>query len=116
MASSDFDIPSGLSRRARKLAFAIRDYLISEGVTDGGGCRVFWSPKEWRDRGERFHSKHLVIVYDGGGVAPYFSLNATAAPWSGPEAYHRYEAMMALCNEHGFYWEEATGWYSCVCE
>ena len=106
-------IPTGLSRKARQLAHAIRDHLISEGV-ETGGCTTFYSPAEWRDRGERFHSDHLIVVYDGGGVAPYFSLDATALPWSGPEAYHRYEAMMALCKEHGFYFEEATGWYSCI--
>lgn len=110
-----FEIPTGLTRDARKLAYAIRNYLSSEGVEDTSSGRAFYSPGEWRDRGEQYGTRSaLVVVYDGNGVAPYFSLDATAPPWSKPEAYHRYEAMMSLCREHGFYFEEATGWYACI--
>jgi len=39
---------------------------VQQGLTNAGGCKVFYSPEEWRERGEAYGAEsELVVVYDG---------------------------------------------------
>lgn len=76
---------------------------------DGGGCRTFWTPKEWKDRGEQYGTEAvLIVVHDGGDMAPFFNYD-----------YQCYSAIDAL-NEKlrgvGYYAEQCTSWYTAIYE
>lgn len=70
-----------------------------------GGCRPFYTPAEWRERGEVHGMRAaLVVVHDGGDYAPFFNYDY--------RQYHRIEAMDAALREKGYYAEQLTGWYT----
>lgn len=67
-----------LDGEALEVAKIIMSALTSNFPNDwelsGGGCKVFYSPEEWQERGERHgNGSVLVTVYDGGDHAPFFS-------------------------------------------
>lgn len=73
----------------------------------GGGCRAFYSPKEWKERGEKYGgTSFLIVCHDGGDLAPYFSLDC--------QRYDEYNKMEKFLNEIGFYQEQCTSWYSAI--
>jgi len=73
----------------------------------GGGCKAFYSPQEWIDRGERYgHDSFLVVCHDGGDLAPYFSLDY--------RQYDFYNKMENALNQIGYYQEQCTSWYSAI--
>ena len=47
----DFEIPSDLTQESYKIATTISDLLGDK--ASGGGCRAFYSPEEWKKRGEK---------------------------------------------------------------
>jgi len=53
-------IPTGLNDLARKTAQTILETIGPE--IDTGGCRLFYSPQEWKERGEEYGLKSLLIV------------------------------------------------------
>lgn len=74
---------------------------------DSGGCRAFYSPAEWAERGEKYGKESfLVVVHDGGDLAPYFSLDY--------QQYEQYNKMEETLKEIGFYQEQCTSWYSAI--
>jgi len=109
--NKDFDIPKGLSREGRSAAAAIKKFAARKfgAETSGGGCRAFYTPKEWRERGEDYGGNaELVVVHDGGDLAPCFN-------WDYCE-YKLREAMDKVVRETvpGMWVEQCTSWYSAI--
>lgn len=99
-----WDIPKTLTRAGRKAAEAIRDFCIERGLTHAE-CRVFYSPEEWRARGERHAtSSLLVVVYDGAAVRRALSFDGGD--------YATVEALRQVLDPLDVFSEECTGWYS----
>lgn len=75
--------------------------------TTGGGCTAFWMPERWRSRGEKYGlDSTLIVVCDGGGLAPYFNTEYGDA--------RAIETMRAALSAIGYYSEDCTGWYHAV--
>jgi hypothetical protein len=98
-----------LSPKGHEALELIQQFLAEKGLTGTGGQRVFWSPEEWKERGEKYgQDSILVITHDGGDHAPAFN-------WD----YCNYELLEALQNRlvlQGMFVEQCTGWYSAVYE
>jgi len=99
--------PEGLSPAGELAYEAIMAVLTQEDSLFTGGCKTFYSPAEWRERGEEYGgNSELVVVYDGGDVRRFFSYTSDD-----------YEAMgkvdLALDNLN-MYAEDCTSWYSAV--
>jgi hypothetical protein len=71
----ELQIPKGLSEKGRTVARQLRNMLQKEGDDDTGGCTAFYTPEQWRRKeGWDYSDKALlVVVFDGGGFAPYFN-------------------------------------------
>ncbi len=67
---------------------------------------MFWSPREWDDRGEQFRSDILNLLYEGGDHAPSFSLDYASEGGS----YINWEEMLKLLEEHGVHHEQYFRW------
>ena len=106
---NDFDT-SNLSGKAKTIADGIIKFLTERNgeAPDGGGCRAFYSTKEWKERGESYGTSSLLILcHDGGDL--------------GPVCNHDYECYKAmedfagfLRNHYGVYVEQCTSWYSAI--
>lgn len=95
--------PQGLSELGNA-AYDEAMKLIQEHGLDLCGCKTFYSPQEWRARGERYGCEsHLIIVYDGGNINHIAQISGK----------YNEEFIVALSN-YGLFVEEATGWYACV--
>ncbi len=103
----DWPIPTGLSEQGRDAAKAIVEFLTENNITDHGGGGKFYTPREWRERGEEYGTNSLLIVtHDGGDHAVAFN-------WD----YEQYELMEQLrerLSKIGVYVEQCTSWYSAV--
>jgi hypothetical protein len=102
-------VPTGLSRKARKLALAL--VRLAKERNWNAGQKVFWSPKEWKDKGECYGlESELVILHEGGDHAPFFSLDHSF------ESYDSYEEQLKFLSQYGFYCEGLYTWSSAVYE
>ena len=103
------EMPEGLCHCGKAAAQTIVNLLKKEDSTYTGGCRAFYSPKEWADRGELYGlGSVLIVVYDGGEVGPYFSLDHSYP------TYAQHTKMFKALDKAGFYPEEACTWYAAV--
>ena len=106
--SDDWTIPTGLTRQARAAAKVIRDFAAEQGLTAAGG-RVFYTPAEWRQRGEDYcRDAELVIVYDGADISAAISMDRAMD-------YRSYAALDQLAERlaaRGLHLEEGTVWYA----
>ena len=101
------DKPEGLCPKGEAAHKAICDFLATNGLEDTGGTRAFYSPAEWRERGEQYGTKSvLVVVHDGGGLAPCCNLDY--------EAYDLHDALVKTLDKHGVWIEQCTCWYSAI--
>ena len=83
----------------------IREFLAEHDITYTGGCTPFYSPEEWRHRGEDYGTNsHLIVVYDGGDLSALFGGCLGAL----------YDDLTQSLNAHGLYFEHCTAWYSAV--
>lgn len=95
--------------KARKAYEAFRAFLIQEERTDTGGCTTFYTPQEWKARGEEYGKDALfIIVHDGGDVAPVCNLDY--------ESYQLNDRMITHMAKYGVFVEQCTSWYSAVYE
>lgn len=106
----DFTTPTGASRRAKTAINTIlkvtRSYDLS---ATGGGCRAFYTPAEWKARGERYgDGAVLIVVHDGGSLAPFFNHDYGA--------YAMMESMREALATRKLYAEQATSWFTIICE
>lgn len=106
--ADDFNIPTGLSRLGRKAAHAIIKHARSVlSNASGGGCRAFYTPEEWKERGERYGlSAELIVVHDGGDLDDFFSYDSGY--------YALVEGMNEALNAVGVYAESCTCWYTAI--
>jgi len=108
MSSTDFQIKHlrGQALRAAKL---IRAHLTGklERAPSGGGCKAFYSPKQWKERGEEYGTNSvLVLVHDGGDLSPFCNYD-----YGCPGLV---EGLRLVLEKEGLYIECCTGWYSAV--
>lgn len=62
----NFEIPEGLSPEGEKAWELVTTFFVENKMTDTGGCKTFYSPKEWQEKGNRYGTKSvLIVVYDG---------------------------------------------------
>lgn len=102
-------IPKPLSRAGKRAAEAILAVLTKHDAADTGGCKAFYSPREWKDRGEKYGTESvLIVVYDGGAHRSFFESEG----WG----FKRIEEMQAALAAAGFWIEPCTGWYAAVYE
>jgi len=98
--SKDWDIPEGLSTSGVLAAEAFRQQAVQQGLPNSGGCKVFYSPTEWCERGEAYGAEsELVVVYDG-SEARYLA-----------EFNEKTEEVLARL---GLFVECCTHWYAAV--
>lgn len=112
----NWQVPTGLTRKGRKIAFFIQR-LAKEFNWNSGGQKVFWSPQEWSDKGERWVGTHLNILHEGGDHAPSFSLDYSynRGLWSQGNIYEEYEAMIKMLRDKfSVYAENGHHWNSGV--
>ena len=106
-ALDDYAQPSGLDAKGVLAYQIIMRFLKRYDATYSGGAKVFYSPKEWAERGEDYgRGSHLIVTYDGGDHRMAFNMDE--------EAYAVYDELQAKLAEAGMYFEECTGWYSAV--
>lgn len=106
---TDLKIPAGISAKGRAAAKVIlstaREACDRDLAT--GGCRAFYSPAEWEDRGEEYGTKSLlIVVHDGGDLARFFNHDY--------QAYDSIAKMQTALKGLGLYAESCTCWYSAV--
>ena len=104
-------IPTGLSRKANKLAKAIAK--LAKQRDWNAGQKVFWSPKQWEEKGESYGTdSDLVVLHEGGDHASFFSLDHSYNGGS----YDDYEDQLKFLSKHGFYCESLYSWSSAIYE
>ena len=109
--NQDWDVPTGLSREARKLAFNLRG-LARRFRWFTGGQKVFWSPKQWRDKGEPFgKGAELIILHEGGDHAQFFSLDHA---YESSKPYEDFEFMIQYLKQRGFWAESLYRWSTAI--
>lgn len=109
MAKNDFSTEH-LSGKAKEIADGIVQWMTDryQEAPDGGGCKAFYSPEEWEDRGESYGLRsQLVLVHDGGDLAPL--CNPDYECWKDLDAFSNF-----LQEKFGVYVEPCTGWYAAV--
>ena len=106
----DLAMPEGLSAGAEEAWRLVVRTAVERGLEYTGGSRVFYSPQEWRDRGEQYGTNsELVIVYDGSDVGRLFSLDKDMTA-----DYVNLNAMSETLHSVGFFAEECTCWYAAL--
>lgn len=100
-------IPDDLSECGRKAADVIAVFLDERGLKAAGFDRIFYTPKEWRDRGEKYGLRsELIVVHDGGAHAPAFNWDY--------RNYDLVEQLRVRLQTVGCFAEQCTTWYSAV--
>jgi len=104
---TDLQQPDNLSEKGKQAHAAIVAFLENNGLTYTGGCRTFYSPKEWTERGEEYGCDgELIVVHDGGYVGDAFSYDS--------ENYKMIEEMNETLKPLGVYSEPCTRWYTAI--
>jgi len=107
VTSADWPIPADLSDQGRVAAQAVLDFLTEKDITYHGGGGRFYSPQEWRERGEIYGTGSLlVITHDGGAHSAAFNPDY--------EDYALMEELRLRLQEVDLYVEQCTSWYSAV--
>lgn len=105
--NKDLNMPEGLSNDGEAAYRIIMSFLEAKQMTYTGGCKAFYSPMEWKTRGEQYGLKSVLIVtHDGGDLAPVFNL-----------AYERgalHDELNKKLEESGLWCESCTSWYTAI--
>lgn len=79
------------------------------GTFNTGGCRPFYTPAEWKNRGEDYGTESvLVLVHDGGDLARF--CNSDYADLRAMEDFR------SFLKSKNLYLEGCTCWYSAIYE
>lgn len=71
-------LPEDIPQNVKNALLELRDVAgrVWDRPASTGGCKAFYSPQEWRDKGWEAHEKVLCVVcHDGGDLAPFFNLD-----------------------------------------
>lgn len=99
MTPKDFDVWH-LTDEQREIAQTI---LKAANAEYSGGCRAFYTPDEWKDKGEEYGlNSVLIVVHDGGDLSPVFGIDG--------DPRDVWQALTAK----GFWFEPCTCWYSAI--
>ena len=99
--------PEGLSKAGNDAYDKIIAYLEEKNLTNSGGCKTFYSPKEWEERGEDYGTdSELIVVHDGGDPGMAFSYDR--------ECYETLDGMIDALKPLNVYPEQCTCWYSAI--
>lgn len=100
----DFDRPAGLSPEGERAYAVLREWVKTKGDDYSGGCKAFYSPREWADRGEEYGlGSELIVVHDGGCLS---TADDDYGRWVGDT--------MTDLDALGLYVEHCTCWYSAL--
>lgn len=105
----EFAEPQDLTPLGAIARNAVVALLRKDDALFAGGCTAFYSPKQWKERGEEYGTDDhavLICVHDGGELGSYFNYDH--------EQYKRIERMNAALAKVGCYAEPATCWYTVV--
>src|SRR5579884_775745 len=103
----DLAIPPELSPRGKEAVRLILDFLLAERLTGTGGCRAFYSPQQWKERGEEYgHDALLILVYDGGDISMCMD------PAEGQ--HELVDRFMENLEQNGFVIEPLSHWCSAI--
>lgn len=92
---------------AAPIAEVVYGVMARNGRPYSGGCRCFYTPEEWRERGEKYGlNAALIVCHDGGTQADYFNPDK--------ERYDLIEAMDATLADAGCWAEPCTCWYTAI--
>jgi hypothetical protein len=101
--------PEGLSAKGKKAMKVILKVAKECGMFYTGGCTPFYSPKEWKERGERYGTESLLIAcHDGGDLEAFFNTYEAVGSFV--------ERLRAALEAEGMYFENCTGWYAAIYE
>jgi hypothetical protein len=108
--NEDFDT-AHLSGDELKVANIVKKVLASgtdyRRKISGGGCKAFRRTCDHIELGEEYgHGAVLILVHDGGDLAPWINYNYGQYDWCN-------ELSEALEKE-GYLLEQCTCWYACV--
>lgn len=93
--------------RGKAAAELILDFLLAEGLTGTCGCHAFYSPQQWKERGEKYgHDALLILVYDSGDITTCMD------PAQGQ--HDLIDRFMENLERNGFVIEPCTHWYSAI--
>ena len=109
MATKDFNTEH-LKGKAKTVANGIVKWLTDRNgeAPDGGGCKAFYTAKEWKERGEDYGTDAvLILVHDGGDLAPL--CNDDYEDYKSSDEFSKY-----LQDKHGVYLQPCTCWYTAV--
>lgn len=107
MTTEGNEKPEGLSELGEKAYQVIMNVMTKNNMTYTGGCKTFYSPKEWAERGEEYGlDSELIVVYDGGEVKEFFCYLE--------ENDDCMEIMDQALASVGVYDEPCTCWYSAI--
>jgi hypothetical protein len=105
-------MPEGLSGRAQALHKKLVAWLKRKDMHHTGGCKAFYSPGEWRARGEKYGcDSELVIVHDGGDLWYVFDIDSELN--CGRDPYFE-KVLKEVFAPLGLYFEACTSWYTAV--
>ena len=103
----DLNKPDGLSPVGEKAYNCIMNLLTKNNTLSTGGCRAFYSPEEWKARGEEYGGgAELIVVHDGGDLMEYFCMDVMD--------YAAIDCMSNALGSVGCYPEQCTSWYSAI--
>ncbi len=101
---SDLALSEQASEAAKLIHSTILKVIGHDAYT--GGCRAFYTPEEWKAKGEKYGlNATLIIAHDGGDLADYFG------PMAPDELIIKMENALSAI---GYYADLCTGWYSAV--
>ena len=102
-----FSIPDRANEEQANLCRLIKDWCQRKDLTKTGGCKAFYTPDDWRDRGNVYgRDSVLIIAHDGGDLAHVCNMDY--------EQYQLMEDFAQFLNIHGYYIESCTSWYSAI--
>lgn len=108
MKNLDLQKPEGLEPAGEKAYETIVAFLKAKRTTCTGGCKAFYTPEQWKQRGETAVGPDavLVVVHDGGDLAPIFNLDY--------QQYALNEEMRQKLSAHELWFESHTCWFGVV--
>ena len=112
--NTDLTLPTAANDTAKAHA-AIVALLERDGSTITGGCRAFYTPAEWQERGEEYGlDSALIVVHDGGDLARYCNMNYECYRTSEDAPKREWDRMIDALNAAGFWSEQCTSWYTAI--